>query len=170
MTTELDRAFNPLPEAPASATVKVVDESGFEFLLTTRAHTMKEVLGNIKVLREYLLETGWAPANGYRQQSAPSQAQPAQIADGQPVMSFPAEKMVKSTHKGKTYWKVQGGRFSQFGVTIWPEVLESAGFNVEELDKEDERPLSGLMAWYTINEDGKPAKVIKLAQPQPVAA
>jgi hypothetical protein len=66
---------------------------------------------------------------------------------------------------GKTYWSVKGGRWSQFGVRIWPEVLEAAGFNAEELDPARVYDLKGHRAEIVLKVDGKPDKVTQLTKP-----
>ena len=65
---------------------------------------------------------------------------------------------------GKTYWKVKGGPYAKFGVTIWPETLAKAGINPEELDPGDEYPLYGYVAHFQLNDEGKPQKVVALVK------
>lgn len=80
----------------------------------------------------------------------------------QPVIgeqSFPAEQLVGSITDGKPSWKVKGGRFTQFGVTIWPEALQEAGMSVEPGQAYS---LAGYTAWYVSKPDGKPQKVVRL--------
>ena len=76
-------------------------------------------------------------------------------------LSFEAESLVGSTSEGKTYWKVRGGMFKKFGVTIWPEVLKAAGFDVEELNPATPYNLIGYTATYLLNaEKSTPEKEV----------
>jgi len=82
---------------------------------------------------------------------------------------FEAVELVGSSTGGKNYWKVKGGRFTKFGVTIWPEALKAAGFAVDKLDVSKTYRLDGYVAYYiTTEKDGKvvPDKVIALRQVQ----
>lgn len=91
--------------------------------------------------------------------------QPIQAAHG-PTQSFTAELLAATVDKGKTYWKVQGGVFSKFGVTVWPEVLAAAGFG--DLNPMQTYDLTGYTAVYVLNEEGKAQKVIQLIPPTAV--
>lgn len=51
-------------------------------------------------------------------------------------LSFQTELLEMTMNRGKTYWKIKGHPFMNYGVTIWPEVLEAAGYNVEQLQAE----------------------------------
>lgn len=88
--------------------------------------------------------------------------QPIQAMHG-PTQSFTAELLAATVDKGKTYWKVQGGVFSKFGVTVWPEVLAAAGFG--DLNPMQTYDLTGYTAVYVLNEEGKAQKVIQLIPP-----
>jgi hypothetical protein len=72
--------------------------------------------------------------------------------------------LVGSTSGDKVYWKVQGGQFSQYGVTVWPEVLEAAGLSGVLEHPPQEYDLAGYTAYYTLNDEGKPKKVVNLAK------
>lgn len=101
-----------------------------------------------------------APAPAAAAIPAPGGA-PAQIVnnDGQ---WFDAETLSASMNNGKTYWKIKGGRFSQYGITIWPEVLSAAGFHKEALNPATVYDVKGYKAQYVLNSQGKPDKVIAL--------
>ena len=183
----------PLPEAPASLNVKVVDPRGFDVMITLRDYTGKDLLVKWRGMSKYLLDNGYTPTNAPRP-AAPPQAppeptpaeieaelnpemaaasQPQAAQAGPPVaggQSFMADKLTANTTGGSTYWKVRGGRFSKFGVTIWPEVLQAAqqvGLILGgqgEPDPALEYPLNGWIAYYSITDEGKPQKVTLLAQ------
>lgn len=107
----------------------------------------------------------WLASNGYQPTPtavvAPSSASvaPEETAVG----TFAAEQMTATLVDGKTYWKVKGGQFQKFGVSIWPEALEASGFNPDELDPTKPVDLVGYTAHYITKENGQPKKIIKLS-------
>ena len=98
---------------------------------------------------------------------------PPAAAQHEGPLSFEAESLVGSTSEGKTYWKVRGGMFKKFGVTIWPEVLTKAGFDMEELNPATPYNLIGYTATYLLNaekstpEKEVPDKVVSLIKTLP---
>ena len=70
-------------------------------------------------------------------------------------------ELVVTMAGGKTYWKVKGGQFTKFGVTVWPEVLKDAGL-ATDLDPMQVYSLQGYKAFYVTKDEGKPDKVVKL--------
>lgn len=109
----------------------------------------------------------WLANHGY--QPAPG---PAITVSNAPVISSPdaetavhtfaAETMTATVDDGKVYWKVKGGQFQKFGVSIWPEALEAAGFVFDEMNPMKPVDLTGWTAYYSTKENGQPKKVIKL--------
>lgn len=87
-----------------------------------------------------------------------------------PTQSFTAESLSATVDKGKTYWKVQGGMFTKFGVTVWPETLAAAGFDPENMNPTKVYDIPGYTAVYVLNEEGKAQKVIQLIPPTAVPA
>lgn len=77
-------------------------------------------------------------------------------------ISFDAEQMVANVADGNVYWKIRGSHYKKFGVTIWPEVLEEAGFVAEEMPTTKIYDMTGWVAHCELNEEGKPKKVVKL--------
>lgn len=59
-----------LPEAPAAATVKVKSSAGFEWLMTTRAATMGEILERLPTIEKWLSDHNYSPAVGGKFSSA----------------------------------------------------------------------------------------------------
>lgn len=80
-------------------------------------------------------------------------------------LRFVAEKMTATVNDGKAYWKVRGGVFSKFGVTVWPEVLSAAGFDPEAMNPMTIYDLTGWTAVYILNEEGNAQKVVQLLPP-----
>jgi hypothetical protein len=79
-------------------------------------------------------------------------------------ISFKAEKLIATVDKGKVYWKVTGANYQQFGVSVWPEVLEEAGFEPEEMNPLKALDLRGFTAICTVKDNGKPKKVTQLVK------
>jgi len=168
----------PLPEAPASATVKVVNtHTQMEWLFTVRSHDHHSLLATMPDVEKFLLAFGYASFDAYvdrrraergenNGKSNSSPVAPPMAASDDPreqeTLTFPAQTLVATVNKGKAYWKVQGGKFTKFGVTIWPETLKSAGFSKDKLDPMKTYDLTGFTATYVTKDDGKPEKVISL--------
>lgn len=77
-----------------------------------------------------------------------------------PHLSFKAETLTRRIDGDMTFYKVKGGQFNQYGVTIWPETLQAAGFDLNTLAMVTS--LTGYTAYYVLQ--GKTAKVVGLAR------
>lgn len=172
-------------EALFSASIKMYDPSGADVMITIRdglvpGDTAAAKAESCAKLVSYLAGKGWRPnGNGRHQASAahpaniePAPPQPAAPAAQAPqagggnevgALTFPAETLVANVHNGKTYWKVQGGQFSKYGVTIWPEVMAAAGLDPDQLDAMQTYDLTGRTATYCVTEEGNPQKVTALS-------
>ena len=171
------------PEAPASITAKVYDPNGFDCLVTVRGETMAKLAEQWKKFSAYMLSNGFEPQGNRRQMAPPppppeptageieAQLNPDMAKASQPPADglwFEAETLIANVNNGKTYWKVQGGQFSKFGVTIWPEVIQAAVksgvlWDIEgDLDPMQTYPINGVIAHYELNDKGKPNKVTAL--------
>jgi hypothetical protein len=92
-----------LPEAPASASAKMISSNGIEWLLTTRDHTVNGLLTKVKVMEEHLLKDGWTPArNGYARSVAPTGDAPTSEGAA-PVCPMHGTPMKASKH-GKGFY------------------------------------------------------------------
>jgi len=186
-----DAIRDKLPEAPASITAKVYDANGFDLLVTVRNGNMAELIDNWGKFSDILIKRGYQPQGGYRPQVTPpppAEPTPAEIeAEMNPALAaasappppqptdnglwFHAETLAASMNEGKVYWKVKGGKFSKFGVNIWPETLDAAFksgamWDVDgELDPATIYNITGLVAHYTLNDKGQPQKVTALVRP-----
>lgn len=99
------------------------------------------------------------------QPSTPPPAAPATTGNGNghAVEQMECKLLEASVNGGKTYWKVKGGKYEKFGVTVWDEVLAPAGLvNLNPLQTYD---LTGFIATIQLKDDGKPQKVSKLIRP-----
>ena len=85
-----------------------------------------------------------------------------------PSKFFTADEISVDMHDNKLYAKVKGKPFTQYGVPVWPEVLEPAGLKI--VPGEPAPDIKGWKAEYVEKEgkEGKwvPAKVISLTPPQ----
>jgi hypothetical protein len=177
----------PNETGAASFTVKVYSPEGYDCMLTLRGDEAGPLMVRSLKALEWLVEHKFTPTRQPLQplaQPAPPDPTPAEreaelrgmpIPAHQPTapatvdpgeLTFEAEKLAATVNGGKVYWKVSGGRFSKFGVTIWPEVLNAAcatGMIAcdDELNPMHEYDLTGLTACYVEN-DGKPQKVTRL--------
>ena len=70
-----------------------------------------------------------------------------------------AEGLAVETKDGKRYFKLKGGKYTKFGVRVWPEVLEQAGINTKTVMP---TPLSGEMVVEVDPVTKKPVRVASL--------
>jgi len=117
------------------------------------------------------LREAYSDAPGQAQSAPPTvSTPPAAAAHPDGPLTFQAVDMVGSTSQGRTYWKVRGGQFTKFGVTIWPETLKAAGFDMDALDPAEVYDLTGYKAFYILNaekstpEKEVPEKVVALTK------
>lgn len=165
-------------EAPLSATARFVDQAGASWLFTVRegatGEAMANFVGNLSKVSNYLIKQGFKPeGDGYSSRaSAPAQSSPSPAptstsnnGNGQEGFgdrgTFEAEEMVASVHGGKTYWKIKGGPFAKYGITIWPEVMEEQlSLNADSLDVSKSYDLRGWTAEW--EQSGEYKKIVAL--------
>lgn len=105
----------------------------------------------------------WLATHGYTPASSTPPGDCRMAEQSQAAGQFAAESLTATVDDGKAYWKVKGGSYQKFGVIVWPEVLEAAGFDVDNLNPLKPVDLTGWTAVYSVKENGQPQKVIKLA-------
>jgi hypothetical protein len=186
--------FSALPpnEAGVSLNWTMIDPSGGRVSVTMRGTYLQDWKFTVvqrKSFMDMALKNGWQVAEGdlpvrkqnndgeraaasgkgdARQSNKPA---PAKRSNGNgnghsngDTLQFEADELTVSINSGKTYYKVMGGRFKKFGVTIWPEALQDAGIDVDEIGVNG-LDLSGFTAYYIEKEDGSgPQKVVRLEQ------
>ena len=81
---------------------------------------------------------------------------------------YPAVKLFANMLDGKVYWSVKGGPYMKHGASIWPEVMEPAGFG--RLQPTEVVDLAGWTAVYSAKADGSNPKVTQLIPPQTAVA
>lgn len=76
---------------------------------------------------------------------------------------FMTVKLICTITNNKKYFKVTGGNWVKYGVTVWDEVLVAAGIPVGKLEgNPDGYDFKGYKATCLMKPDGKPEKIIKL--------
>lgn len=74
---------------------------------------------------------------------------------------FMGDKIVVETKGDKVYYKITGGKWSKYGVRVWPEVLGNFGIKTDKLKA---GTTYNLARWCTVDMDGdKPIKVTHIA-------
>lgn len=145
-----------------------------------------KVLLDVDSFAHYMKEKGWyfdgakpaAVAEPQQQKpQGPVQPEYQDIDDSghqlPVIQSFVAERLSVKFEDGKYFYKVMGGKWSQYGIAIWPEVLIAAGLGVNA----DGTPawgnppnppsINGWTAEYTETlKDGKPRRKVTRLLPQ----
>jgi hypothetical protein len=101
------------------------------------------------------------PAAQPAQATTPA-AQPAQATTpASEYTDFMAETIIMNySDDGKPTYKIQGKPFNQFGIRVYPEVLETMGINIETL-KPGPNPITGMVR--ALKGDKYPKKVVAWA-------
>jgi hypothetical protein len=110
-----------------------------------------------------------APARTEEPASSLKLPPPATSPTLQVTTSVDGLKVLETSHlfvtesNGKKYFKIAGGKFSKFGVTVYPEVL-TPFFDLTKIES-IQYDLPGYIAHFTFEGEGeriKPIKVVKL--------
>lgn len=171
LATALETTLGPA-EAPQTACPEAVFSlclrgyvNGVEAQLTIRGQTASDFLVNVQAVSGLM-----QPTSGHQAppQAAPPTTPPAVPTQPQQAgaLTFAATVLVGSydAERAKTFWRVKGGKFTKHGVTVWPEVLEAAGFATDM--GAQVYALDGWHAEYVLREDGKtPDKITRLLKP-----
>jgi predicted ester cyclase len=85
-----------------------------------------------------------------------------------PVNSFTAEKLSVSFTDGKFRFKVMGGKFTQYGITAWDEVIEAAGLKFDAANPGNIPNIAGWRVDYseTVKDGQTRRKVTRLLPPK----
>lgn len=154
----------------------------FNFQTTIRGIlTLSQIQAHIKSVMEaqaHVVFLGGLAKAGYRSDTPasvlpdtplPISTEPQYVPDVQETkemnkveeFSFMTEKLLVTNSSGKMYYKVVGKPFTKFGVTVWPEVLDTTGMQVNRLEAR-EYNFPNYKAIYIKNGKGNPEKVIRL--------
>ncbi len=148
-------------EAPSSINFKGKTSKGWEIMVTLRDESEAMLLERFRTFAGILLENGIEPTGKTTVPNGVPPTTPAQVvADTAETETFAAEKLVCSVNDGKTYYKIQGGPFTKWGVTVWPETIATV-LDLDQLDPTQTYDLTGYTATY-LRVDGKPKKVTAL--------
>jgi hypothetical protein len=180
-------------EAPATVNIRLYGPQGGDLLLTLRQGVNLDqarelldiaILTTLYAKDKYRLAAhpqpaptaGPPPAAGSPVgQQAPAQpvAPPLTNGNGQPApapqtqagpLTFEAQALtVALDESGRATFKVKGGKFSRWGLRIWPEVLAATGFDVNALQAGQTYSLTGYTAAYILGDNGKALKVTELS-------
>lgn len=131
-----------------SATLTAVTPDGYPVTIPFTLDEGERITDAVARLTGQLSRGGWEP---------PQQAEAAAESGG----SFPAERMVCTVDKGQAYWKVIGGEFQKFGLSIWPEAMIASGLDPEAMNPMKPVDLTGWTAHF-VTKNGKAKKVIRL--------
>jgi hypothetical protein len=136
------------------AIIKCKSPAGFEVEFDTETVGDRHVLlESIPRFEDELLEAGYTPI-GVAIAPAAAPAAPTGPA------SFLVDSITATVSDGKAYWRVKGGEFQKWGVIVYEEVLAAAGLGELNPLKPFSEP--GLIAYYSLKDDGKPKKVTRL--------
>lgn len=117
-----------------------------------------DLLESLTKFQAELSAAGWQPTTPA---ALPQPAQPGPAQNGHADLPcFLVDSITATVAEGKVSWRVKGGEFQKWGVVIYPEVLERAGLGELNPLKTFSEP--GLVAYYSLKDDGKPKKVIRL--------
>jgi len=175
------------PEAPASATVKVIYPSGYDILWTLRDFDEDMLAVRLDRVLVSFEDTGCKP-DGFSRPAYPPAASTEASAHAQPRAMSPEDMIITTpdvsrdnldkggfdmfpvetiTHmvtqgKGVPHLVVKGGNFTKFGWKAWQEVLpESLKLDDFPIGKEMAAPPSMRMAFLSKGDsEGKNRKVI----------
>lgn len=176
-------------EPPCLDSIKWTDKDGNEHMVVVRADTLDELFGQVKTIqliiaslkksvREHepipeprgdLLDDDDIPFDIDADMTFDIDSLEPPPAHPEPPsgLSFISDQLSGSVNNGRTYWKIKGGKFTRYGVPIWPEVLIAAigQSKFEALDPRHEYDLQNYRCEYTMRPDGKnPDKITKMTK------
>lgn len=163
-----------MQEAGFSETIKLYNPDGAERMVTFRGENAEDWGKVEQEMAKYLTEkakAGWRLTRPKPADAKPSNGQSvASSAPARPspsgVHTFRATKLsVQFSPKGTKVGKLHGGNYQKYGVTVWPEVAQQFGFDLDKLQPGEYD--CDMEVAYAVNEEGKPQKVIGLAGGQP---
>lgn len=87
-------------------------------------------------------------------------SQPAPVVGPSETITETATHIERESRKGRTYYRVMCGRFSQHGVKIWPEYFQAVGIDPDALTWVDDRakidpPIRVTIEMETYTKDGE---------------
>lgn len=101
------------------------------------------------------------PTREPNSQKMEAQAEAVGLAEGEDDV-FDVDEVRVEDRNGKKFYKVAGGRWKKYGVTVWDEVLEAAGVKTAQLEGGKTYKMAGWRAFVENTPEGKPHKVVRL--------
>ena len=154
-----------LPEAGGSATTHIEGPSGVDIMLTSRSYHPYDAFKRLEETVKMLIKQGYKPIEGGSYSAHKQQQHPAD-SDVPPNDGYiDIEDFTISLNEGKMYFKIKGGPYKKWGITVWPEVLINT-FGQEWFDGLNplKPPKITGRAYYSNNEKGQPDKVVSIRQ------
>lgn len=162
----------PTPEAVYSFSTTALSKDGLSGTWTIRARHGEDGKGfyhRVENFIEYAVKNGWSVPSKIQLPAQPQANTQSTNAVSAPkatdeVETFNAQTLSATTADGKAYWKIKGGKYSKYGLTIWKEALEDAGFKFDELDPMKTYDVGAFTAHVWKDESGKATKIFKLTK------
>jgi len=149
---------------PFTDTLSWMDGEGIQHTACVRANSLTELVTGVQGLKRLIVR---ARPPEPTTPKTPETAPPAPDEETEkPTKTFAVDKLVGAFdgEREKTYWRVKGVKvLKDYGVTVWPEVLEAAGFPADLAAQV--KVLPGWTAVYTLKDGNKPDKVVRLLPP-----
>lgn len=103
-----------------------------------------------------------APAQAPTAQAPQAHQETAGLNEGEDSW-FDCVELLVENKNNKNFYKVTGGMWKKFGVTIWEEVLATTGIKIDQLEGGKKYGMAGWRAFVKNNpETQKPQKVVRL--------
>lgn len=161
-----------MQEAAASSNLFFYRDDGSSFQHTIRApyypdnpgQADEECMERVIAFINRMKEKGWhlKRQNGSNGTQPATATQPA-ASNGGGENTFTATKLqVKRNDKDEKIGKLKGGKFMKFGVTLWPEMAQEMGWNLEDMTVGD-HDIEPINVRYILNDKGDPQKVVGYA-------
>ena len=113
---------------------------------------ISDLIGQVQTLKENLdrIQEGLSHA-----------AQPAAATASGPMESFVMDTILLGyDDAGKPSYKAKGGKFTKFGVRVWPEVLPTLGIDPAHLTPGPNPVTPPMVVFVEVTAEGNPRKVI----------
>ena len=160
-------------EAKGIAFTEVWHPDGWKINITAREDSPEMAAEALMVAIEHLGKTkGFAPAPDFSkvvksvdkpdQSASPIFDKPSTDRNGDLTIQVSNIKLASGGDHPR--WVVQGGNFTKYGITCWPEVLEEAGLTDKLNPLTDNLPEGQWLAYYVEDDKQRPDKVTRLVR------
>lgn len=133
------------------AKIQTISPGGAVITFETDVMKLEALIENLPRIEERLEEAGYDILN-----TTPAAAGHSVVTVTGSQNAFAARELVCEVLDKKPYWKVMGPPpFHKFGLRVWPETLEAAGIEVEQVNILDGLDLAGYTAYWEFRNNGK---------------